>query len=73
VTDLFTDDGFLYIEFDMSKVPTHYSIKPIQIPLPHPIYNSDSRFTIFVSDPEREYTDKIQDFNIPQIAEVIGY
>jgi ribosome biogenesis protein UTP30 len=70
---LFTDDGFLYLEIDMSRVPTNYSIKPIQISLPYPIYNADSRFTIFVSDPERDYTEKIQDFTIPQIAEVIGY
>ena len=70
VKNLFTEDGFIYLEFDLSKVPEHYSIRPVQIELPHPIYSEkyNSRFTIFSSDPENNLTDKIQDLDIPQIS-----
>jgi hypothetical protein len=62
------------LEIDASKVPENYSIRPVQVSLPHPIYKQESsRFTIFSCDPEKEFTDKIQNMEIPQIAEVIGY
>jgi hypothetical protein len=53
VTDLFADDGFIYLELDLDQIPEHYSIKPVQIPLPFPIYSEDfnSRLTIFSCDP----------------------
>ena len=70
VKNLFTEDGFIYLELDLSKVPEHYSIRPVQIELPHPIYSEkyNSRFTIFSSDPENNLIDKIQDLSIPQIS-----
>jgi len=37
--NLFTQDGFIYLELDLSKVPDSYSIRPVQIELPHPIYS----------------------------------
>ena len=63
------------MELDLAKVPQNYSIRPVQIELPHPIYSEkyNSRFTIFTTDPESNYTEKIQNLNIAQIAEVIGY
>jgi len=53
VKDLFGGDGFIYLEVDLSIVPEHYSIRPVQIPLPYPIYSEEyhSRFTILVSNP----------------------
>jgi hypothetical protein len=48
------NEGFIYVEIDMAEVPEHYSIRPIQIELPVPIYTDkyNSRFAIFSSDPE---------------------
>ncbi len=68
--NLFSEDGFIYLELDLAKVPQNYSIRPVQIELPHPIYSEkyNSRFTIFTTDPESNYTEKIQNFRIPQIA-----
>lgn len=37
--NLFSEDGFIYLEMDLSRVPENYSIRPIQIELPHPIYS----------------------------------
>jgi hypothetical protein len=37
--NLFSEDGFIYLELDFSKVPENYSIRPVQIELPHPIYS----------------------------------
>lgn len=36
----------------MSKIPEEHSVRPIQIPLPNPIYSSEnkSRYTIITSD-----------------------
>lgn len=70
-----TGDDFIYLEIVMSQVPTQYSIKPIQIKLPVPIYGQQfqSRFAIFSTDPQRAFKDKIQDLDIPCIAKVIGY
>lgn len=72
---LATGDDFIYLEIVMSQVPEKYSIRPIQIPLPTPIYGPEhqSKFCIFSRDPQRAYKDKIQDLNIPSIAKVIGY
>lgn len=75
VTDLFADDGFIYAQIELSVIPEHHSIRPVQIPLPIPIYSQQyhSRFTIFSCDPEKELTDRLQHLQVPQIGEVIGY
>jgi hypothetical protein len=41
VKDLFhgSNEAFIYLEIDLSEVPTHHSVRPIQIPLPVPIYS----------------------------------
>ncbi len=59
----------------MAEVPENYSIRPIQIPLPVPIYSDkyNSRYLIFTMDPENEFTDKIQDLSLPLLTETIGY
>lgn len=72
---MFSEDGYVYLELDMARVPSTYSIRPVQVELPVPIYSEkyNSRFTIISTDPETAFTEKIQDLNIPMIAEVIGY
>lgn len=68
-------DDFIYLEIVLSQVPTQYTIRPVQISLPHPIYSPEyqSQFAVIARDPQREYKDKIQDLKIPTIAKVIGY
>ena len=34
-----SEEGFLYLEIVLSEVPAEYSIRPIQISLPFPIYS----------------------------------
>lgn len=68
-------DDFIYLEIILSEVPTQYSIRPLQIKLPTPIYTPEnqSRFCVFSRDPQRAYKDKIQDLNVPCVEKVIGY
>jgi hypothetical protein len=55
VKDLFQggNEAFIYLEVDLSEVPEHYSVRPIQVPLPCPIYSDkyNSRFAVFTKDP----------------------
>jgi ribosome biogenesis protein UTP30 len=70
-----SNDDFIYLEIILSEVPTQYSIRPLQIKLPVPIYSPEnqSRFCVFSRDPQREFKDKIQDLNVPCIGKVVGY
>ena len=77
VKDLFKagNEGFLYLEVDMGQVPENVSVRPIQIPLPHPIYGEqyNSRFAVFSRDPESDYAKVVEDLEVPLLSEVIGY
>ena len=68
-------DEFVYIEVVMSKVPEIYSIRPKQIALSNPIYSPEynSQFGLLVSDPAKDFKKKIEDLEIPMIAEVLGF
>jgi hypothetical protein len=59
----------------LSEVPNRYSPKPLRIPIPNPIYGTkyNTRACLFISDPEREFLDKIQDLNLPCLAKCISY
>lgn len=72
---LLEEPGFVYLEIVTSKVQEQHSVRPVQVELPHPIYTEEynSKFAIIVTDPQTQYTEKIQDMNIPLVAEVIGY
>lgn len=69
------EDGFIHVNFTMTKVPTNPTPRPQQISIPHPFTSSnfDSRVCIIVKDPEEYFRDQIQDMKIPCIAEVIGF
>ena len=75
--DLFKDssDGFIYLEVDMAELPEKHSVRPIQIPLPHPIYGEEynSRFAVFSMDPESDYAEVVDGLEVPLLSEVIGY
>jgi len=70
-----SDDGFIYIEVVLNKLPDEYSMRPVQIKLPVPIYSDDfmTRACIVSKDPQRDYKNKIAGLDIPCIAKVIGY
>ena len=67
------EEGFIYIDVLLNKLPDEYSMRPVQIKLPNPIYGETflTRSCILCKDPQREYKDKIADMNIPTIAKVI--
>lgn len=69
------DDDFIYIEIVLSKVPEEFSIRPLQIALPVPIYGAEqgTKFCIFTKDPQREYKDKVKNLEIPTVARIMGY
>ena len=77
VQDLFEggQEGFIYLEVDLAEVPWKHSIRPIQIPLPTPIYSEkyNSRFAIFTMNPEETFVNSIQDLDLPLLSEAIGY
>jgi hypothetical protein len=64
------DDKFITVTICLSQVPTKYSPKPLQIPIPHPIYGQkySTRACLFIKDPERQFLDKIEDLNLPCLA-----
>jgi len=70
-----TEDGFVYLDVILNKLPQEHSIRPVQIKLPVPIHGEDfnTRACILCKDPQREYKDKIQSLDLPTIAKVIGY
>jgi len=70
-----SDDGFIYIEVALNKLPDEYSMRPVQIKLPVPIYSDDfmTRCCIVSKDPQRDYKNKIAGLDIPTFAKVIGY
>jgi hypothetical protein len=37
--DLLGKQEYIYVEIDMSRIPEEYSVRPIQIELPFPIYS----------------------------------
>ena len=69
------DNKFITVNILLSEVPAKYSPKPLQIPIPHPIYGPkyDTRACMFIKDPEREFLDKIEDLNVPCLAKCIPY
>lgn len=69
------DDKFITVNILLSEIPTKYSPKPLQIPIPHPIYGPQygTRACLFIKDPEREFLDKIQDLNVPCLAKCIPF
>jgi ribosome biogenesis protein UTP30 len=68
------DGGFIYVNVCMSEVPLIATPRPHQVELPHPIYGPDfsTRAVLFVKDPEEDFKEKIEDLNVPSLAEVIG-
>lgn len=69
------DDKFITVTICLSQVPIKYSPKPLQIPIPHPIYGQkySTRACLFIKDPERQFLDKIEDMNLPCLAKWIPY
>lgn len=69
------EDKFITVNILLSEVPKKYSPKPLQIPIPHPIYGQkySTRACMFIKDPEREFLDKIQDLNVPCLAKCVPY
>jgi ribosome biogenesis protein UTP30 len=69
------DDKFVTVNILLSQVPVRISPKPLKIPIPHPIYGPEynTRAVLFIKDPERAFLDKIEDLNVPCLAQCIPY
>jgi hypothetical protein len=59
----------------LSELPTEYSVRPIQIPLPFPIYRPEfnSRYSIICTDPANDFTEKIEKMDLSMLSDVVGY
>jgi len=69
---LFEEDELIYLTITLKKVPEKGKVKPITIPIPHPITNEDSEICIFTKDPQKEFKKIILDLKIPNVKKVIS-
>lgn len=69
------EDKFINVSILLSQVPLKYSPKPFGIELPNPIYGPkySTRAMMFVKDPVDDFKEKIEDLNVPCLAEVMAY
>ena len=69
------DAGFIIVNILLSEVPMKFSPRPVQIPIPHPIYGPkyNSNAWLIKTDPEREFLDKIEDLNLPWLSKWISF
>lgn len=69
------EDDFIYVTITLSKVPSKFSPKPLQIELKHAIYGPKylTHVCMIVKDPQRAFKDQVQDLDIPCLGKVIGY
>ncbi|KAH6576020.1 hypothetical protein BSLG_004546 [Batrachochytrium salamandrivorans] len=62
----------LWVVIATKKMPEKLRIKPVAVPLPHPILPEDAEICLIVKDPQREYKDLIKNSGISRISRVIG-
>jgi ribosome biogenesis protein UTP30 len=57
-------DEFLYLNFIFSRLPYKYSVRPVNIPLSHSLYDKSYGTTVclFVKDPSSDFKDLAIDF-----------
>eukprot|EP00928_Gymnodinium_smaydae_P075223 TRINITY_DN58223_c0_g1_i1.p1 TRINITY_DN58223_c0_g1~~TRINITY_DN58223_c0_g1_i1.p1 ORF type:complete len:430 (-),score=132.87 TRINITY_DN58223_c0_g1_i1:158-1378(-) len=66
-----SDTIFLY--FTMTNIPDKRKIKPVMIPLPHPMYNDKSEVCFLSKDPQKDFKELLlQKHPVPGITKVIG-
>ena len=52
-SQLFDDDQFIYLQISLKRTPNRSTTKPYPLPLPHPLYTSDTELCLITKDPPR--------------------
>lgn len=61
------------LTFTLSRVPERRIVRPVMIPLPHPMYNEKSEVCFFSKDPQKNYKELIlRKHPVPGVTKVIG-
>jgi ribosome biogenesis protein UTP30 len=59
--------------FTLSRIPDKRKVKPVLIPLPHPLFGDKSEVCIFSKDPQARFKELLlQEHKVPGITKVIG-
>eukprot|EP01098_Paradermamoeba_levis_P005104 TRINITY_DN2172_c0_g1_i3.p1 TRINITY_DN2172_c0_g1~~TRINITY_DN2172_c0_g1_i3.p1 ORF type:complete len:341 (-),score=134.07 TRINITY_DN2172_c0_g1_i3:144-1121(-) len=69
---LLPTDEFVSLVITLKKIPGAKKIKPIRIPLPHSLHESDATLCLFVKDPQRTFKEYIEEHRVKGITKVIG-
>lgn len=61
---------FLYMTIELNNLPDFFTQRPLQLPLPHPIYTRafNSRICMIVKDPQRAWKEKLDASGLKQTA-----
>lgn len=61
------------VYFTLSSIPDRRRLKPVSIPLPHPMYDDKSEICFICRDPQKKYKELLmQKHPVPGITKVIG-
>lgn len=71
---LFTETSeMVTLQFTLSRIPDKRVVKPVLIPLPHPLFDEKSEVCFFSKDPQKKFKELLlQEHKVPGIAKVIG-
>lgn len=59
--------------FTLGQIPDKRKLKPVMIPLPHPMYDDKSEICFLCKDPQKKYKELLmQTHKIPGVTKVIG-
>lgn len=67
--DLLQDQHeFLHMVLELNFIPEFFTLRPLQLPIPHPIYSRqfNSHVCLIVKDPQREWKEKVDASDLKQ-------
>uniref|UniRef100_A0A0G4FM20 Ribosomal protein L1 n=1 Tax=Chromera velia CCMP2878 TaxID=1169474 RepID=A0A0G4FM20_9ALVE len=62
---------WLNIDFTLQVAPKQKRLRPIRVPLPHPIYNKDIEICLITPAPQRKWKDKFLEEPVEGIVKII--
>merc|ERR1719487_1476025 len=58
--------------FSLANIPEKSRLKPVMIPLPHPLFGEKSEICIFTKDPQKKYKELFAKHPVPGLKKVIA-
>ncbi|KAF8819177.1 hypothetical protein IE077_001507 [Cardiosporidium cionae] len=62
----------LFLLFGVKRIPQHVKPTPVQISLPHSLYDESTDVCVIVKDPQRKWKDLFAKERIPEVQKIIG-